>query len=352
MFTMKAESLCELCTFGRFAPFFSRIVSQGAVRGLCAGLFTSAIAASAAADTRAAAADLTTDVVAVYSSVSPDYVRTRAPNGSFKLETYAFGEGGDQGGPQRDLSIDRMRFMDIAQTIAPALAAKNYVPCDTKHPRRTDLLIVVYWGTTVGTDSTSSSAQYQIAQVLTPAPLPQPIPAPTGWAQACKCDPNTSGIAEEAQARFALKIAGDSALQQSLLLTALANRDRDRQDRDNASILGYLPEMERVSTNQALPLGRARQDVIDEIEESRYYVVLLAYDFQLLLTHKQRKLLWETRFSIPQRRNDFSKQLARMAQSASAFFGQTSRGLERKAMPTGHVELGETKSLGTVDAAP
>jgi hypothetical protein len=289
------------------------------------------------------------EIVAVYSSISPDYARARLPNGSFKPETYAFGQGGDRGGAQKDFTIDRMGFMDIAHTIAPSLAAKNYIPCDTKDPKHTDLLIMVYWGTTVGTDSTSSSAQYQTAQAMTPPPIPPPIPVPTGGGLAMTSDPNTSGRAEEGQINATLKAAADSALQQSLMLTNMANKDRDRQDQENAMLLGYLPEMKRVANYNALALNRARQDVIDEVEESRYYVILMAYDFQILLKNKKRKLLWETRFSIPQRRNDFSKRLAGMTQTASSFFGQDSAGLARKPLPEGHVELGETKSLGTVE---
>ena len=57
-------------------------------------------------------------------------------------------------------------------------------------------------------------------------------------------------------------------------------------------------------------------------EESRYFGVLLAHDFQAINRQKQRKLLWETRFSLRERRNDFSLQLAAMAQSASRYLGE------------------------------
>jgi hypothetical protein len=84
---------------------------------------------------------------------------------------------------------------------------------------------------------------------------------------------------------------------------------------------------------------------VDEVEESRYYVVLIAYDFQLLQKHKQRKMLWQTRYSIPERRHDFSKELAAMTQSASRFFGQDSGGLVRKPLPATNVTLGELKTI-------
>ena len=47
-------------------------------------------------------------------------------------------------------------------------------------------------------------------------------------------------------------------------------------------------------------LRKGREDLVSEIEVDRYFVVLLAYDFQVLWKEKKHKLLWETRFSINQ----------------------------------------------------
>lgn len=290
----------------------------------------------------------TSDIVAVYSSVSPAYHRTKLADGSFKPETYAFGEGGPAGGALRDVSFDAMRFLDVAREIAPALAAQNYHPCDTRHPRQTDLLIMVYWGTTIGTDRTSAGAEYQIAFSLQPPPRIPLSPPPTGGNAAMVSDPSTSGRASEAAVLAAERAAGDAALSQAAMLANLANRQRDRQNAANATVLGYLPELKRVDAYRNTALERRRQDVVGEIEESRYYVVLMAYDFQELLLRKQRKLLWETRFSLPSHRNDFGRQLAAMAHSAAHYFGQDSGGLLRKPMPPVQVEMGELKSLGPV----
>ena len=72
----------------------------------------------------------------------------------------------------------------------------------------------------------------------------------------------------------------------------------------------------------------------------------MAYDFQRLWQHKQRKLLWETRFSIRERHNDFSRALAAMAENASRYFGQDSHGLIRKRLPDTYITFGEPKVLG------
>lgn len=286
-------------------------------------------------------------VVTVYSSIHNGYTRNALSDGSVKPETYAFGEGGQYTTEHKDPSIDHLKFSEIARTIAPSLASQNYLPCNTSDPKHTDLLIVIYWGTTLGTDNSSSSAEYQIAHDLTPLPQRPPPPPPnglndTGWVS----DPSTSGRASEFEQMYAIRMANESAMEQSILITGAGNRQRDLKNLQNAAILGYLPEIERTNVHQHTALRAHRQDIIDDVEESRYYVVLVAYDFPSLLQHKPRKLLWTTRFSIRERHNDFGEQLPSMAKLASTYFGQASSGLIRRPIREGRVELGELKSLG------
>jgi hypothetical protein len=278
-------------------------------------------------------------IVAVYSAVSPAYTRTTLPNGSFKSETYAFGEGGSWGGSLNDFTIDKLRFLDIARVIAPTLAGKNYL--SGKDPRQTDLLIMVYWGTTSGTNDNggaSSSALYQIAHVLLPPPLPpRPTPPRGGAGQ----------VGTAAQQEFWFEEENSwSAQAQSDILVHMANRQRDQLNIENAKVLGYLPELIRVADYKGTPREFRQKDVLDDVEENRYFVVLLVYDFQEIWKHKQRKLLWETRFSIRERGHDFGQDLAGMAQYASRFFGQDSNGLIRKPLRETKVILGDTKVLG------
>ena len=280
--------------------------------------------------------------------MSPAYARAHLPGGSFRPETYAFGEGGAEGGAQKDATIDRLRLIDVARLITPSLASQQYLPCNPRDPSHTDLLIMVYWGTTTGTDGTAGSPQYQMAQALVTPPSLPPPPPPTGQGlgAAMVSDPSMSGRANVAQQTDAIQSANDSALQQSVLLTAMANRQCDRQDRANAAVLGYANEMKRLDAYRTSALNLRRQDLVDEVEESRYYVVLLAYDFQTLWRHKQRRLLWETRFSIRERRHDFGGELAAMAQEASHYFGQDSHGLIHEHLPETVVSVGEPKVLG------
>jgi hypothetical protein len=56
-------------------------------------------------------------------------------------------------------------------------------------------------------------------------------------------------------------------------------------------------------------------------------------------------MLWETRFSIREHRNDFNEALVAMAQKASGYFGQDSKGLIRERLPSTKITLGEPKVL-------
>jgi hypothetical protein len=128
----------------------------------------------------------------------------------------------------------------------------------------------------------------------------------------------------------------------------------DKLDFANAHMLGYdssdLIATERANYVRGTAFSVDRDDLYAEIRENRYFVVLMAYDFQLLWKEKKHKLLWETRFSISERRNAFDKALPVMAQYASRYFGQPSNGLLRTRVPEGRVEIGEPKSLGVVEA--
>lgn len=267
-------------------------------------------------------------ITAVASRVSDDYVRTPLPGGGFEPESYAFGEGGVWNGAAADASIDKLKFMDVARTIAVPLYAKNYVP--GKDPDKTKLLIMVYWGTTAETGGASSSVAYQNLAATQIRGSPPPPP----------------------QGRSVSRSGGDninSGAEVGLLAqVGMENRIRDRIDTRNAAMLGYDSEGvigTDYGRNMALTALRVRQqDLIEEIGESRYFVVLLAYDFKLM-AQKKPKLLWETRFSIRQRGNNFDQQLSAMAEYASRYFGEESHGLIRKPMKTESIKLDELKIL-------
>jgi hypothetical protein len=253
-------------------------------------------------------------ITAVASKVSNDYVRTKLPDGSFQVETYAFGNGGNWGGPFPDDTIDKLGFLEIARVIATPLASQNYI--SAKDPNKTELLIMVYWGTTTTPDKASFSPAYIDYQSLM----------------------QETNLTSDPGVKAGL-------LDSALMLAEMANRQRDHLDYKNAAMLGYdsvgLIGTEWGDAIKLTALKRTHDDYTAEIEANRYFVVLMAYDFQMMWKQKKHKLLWETRFSINQPRNDFGKALPVMAATASKYFGQESHGLVRQVIPAGHVEIHE-----------
>jgi hypothetical protein len=281
----------------------------------------------------APAVDGAVGVTAVSSRVSKDYVRTKLPDGSFQPEEYAFGNGGRYDGPFRDASIDKLGFMDVARVIASALRAQNYIPArDLKTEK---LLILVHWGTTIVPDPTSMSVGSLDLQSAgnTASISPGGVPAAARTAAAAK-----QNAYSEANRQIAMEIG-----------------QREQVDLMNAKMLGYDSEG-LIGTDYGNWIehsgvtGLHRDELLSEIEGNRYFVVLVAYDFQVYLKQKKLKALWETRFSINEPNNRFDRALPVMAQYASRYFGRDSHGLLRTQVPEGQVKVGEPKSLGEVEA--
>jgi hypothetical protein len=233
--------------------------------------------------------------------------------------------------------IDKMDFMAIAHVMAGPLASQNYIPA--KDPNKTNLLIMVYWGTTYAPEKASESSSYQLAlqaqenlsRVQTSARNPQ----------------NQS----EARTGNILVAEADDALSTAIAAVQAENRMRDLTDRNNATMLGYDSWWSSTFDAQnGTPLEVRKRDMLNELEEDRYFVVLMAYDFQLLLKQKKHKLVWETRFSMREHVNAFDKQLPAMVLGASKYFGKDSNGLIHDTIPEGRVDVGDIKSLGEVPA--
>jgi len=277
--------------------------SSLAVRGTLWALL--GCAAIPAAPLRASGSD---DVTAVSSKVFNGYKRTVLADGSFQPESYGFAIGGPLSRippgllspplPTRDASVDDISFANVLRTIEGPLADQEYVP--TAEPKNAGLLIVVFWGRSIGTNAFAGS------------------------------EISRSGFGS----------------------------DRDRVDAWNAGLLGF--DAERVfdqgfddPSNMMSNIRRqVHSSTLDAIEDDRYFVVLQAFDFQTAWRKRKAVLLWETRFSLTQRRHDFGQDLPGMAQAASQFFGQDSRGLVNRTIPEGRVDIGDVKSLGEIPERP
>jgi hypothetical protein len=156
----------------------------------------------------------------------------------------------------------------------------------------------------------------------------------------------------DAIANASAQADAENAMTGAMAEVAAENSAREQQDASNASLLGYDSLWAKTAGLQGTPLDWKRQDVVGELEQSRYFVILMAYDFQLAWKQKKHKLLWETRFSISERHNPFDEALEGMARYASQYFGEDTRGLVKAAIPLGRVDIGNPTSIGTVEAPP
>lgn len=137
--------------------------------------------------------------------------------------------------------------------------------------------------------------------------------------------------------------------------TGLVNAPRtliDMTINRDAMLLGYADELRASIGLDRSPLGWRRRELMGDLRGRRYFVLLMAYDFQLMQKQKKHKLVWETRFSISENEHDFGKELPLMAKFAAQYFGQNTHGLVRTLVPEGRVEIGEVKSLGAVPEKP
>ena len=290
------------------------------------------------------------DAVAISAKASGDYIRQRLPDGTFKPETFAFAQGGVLDGTEGGTK-DVLDFMEVAKVMAGPLGSQGYL--SSKDLKATRLLIVVYWGTTRTPEHATDSASNQNLASANAAALA------ANHQQVVRFNPNDSmapaQIAQGSTSGYAIRSPGqidlDNALTGALAASAAEDDQRAQLDALNANMLGYDSVWSGTAHVRGTAFEFRQRDLTEEIEARRYFVVLMAYDFQLMSRHKKAKLLWETRFSVREKTNDLSGQLTAMAASASRYFGRESGKLVHAPLPEGHVDMGPIKTL-TLDERP
>jgi hypothetical protein len=278
------------------------------------------------------------EAIAISAKVSNGYTRKKLPDGSYQAETYAFGKGDDWSSARVDASTDKLDFMTVARTVAVPLANRNYLP--THDQKTTNLLIMVYWGTTRAPEHASDTESLQKAH---DADREQDL------AQRMVNDANI--LHRPAEMKAAKQMEAAAAADMRVAMTGLESEQQQRENLDakTVALLGY--DSWWLATESASGGGERayrKADMLNEIEEDRYFVVLMAYDFQEMMNRKKSRLLWEVHMSIREHSNEFDKRLESMLANASPYFGQDSGGLNHVELPDAHVEVGQVKSLGEV----
>ncbi|HVW20593.1 MAG TPA: hypothetical protein VHC86_05210 [Opitutaceae bacterium] len=284
------------------------------------------------------------DWVTVHAWAHPEYLARRAAHPD-RRETYVVAKGEYFAGGTRDPSIEKASFEGLVQTLAAELAKQNYYP--TKQVQGADLLIVVHWGTTI---------PYVSDYTLEGADNPNAY------------DPHNYGFSTAVGPMLdAMNDVADSgalqAQQQQNYDNQSLRRAADARAFDSAAhalastsiegILGYTGALAKLS--HAPYASEEEKMLLVNLNEERYFVILTAFDMHELLEDHRKKLLWTSHMSMRAPGTNFTAAVPRMAQVASATFGQSLDDIvDRRALPgerPGHVTIGPIRILGMADGA-
>lgn len=277
--------------------------------------------------------------VAIYSRVAPDYERPIQDDGKPAREYYAIGYGGRIDGTLWDQTQKKEDFPEIAGIIAEELAKQNYHFSPDKDTA--DLLVVIHWGRTNPTNVTNFADSINNA-----AQVYQSL-GNVGESQQAE-----GGLSLVSEAGLAAQQA-NAELDSALALIQMENRLQEQRDEDTARVIGYTDELSRNNDIARFAGSDRFDDLLREVQDPRYYVVVTAYDFDAVTqTTGEKKPLprWVTRFSIRTRGNNFMDRIEQMALKAGSYFGRESGRLIRD--NRGEVQIGEMQVVSSGEPDP
>jgi len=271
------------------------------------------------------------DRVAVRTRSEADYVAWKFGSGSPKDETYLFAQGQYFSGAVRDRSLTRMTFRQLATTLAGGLAKQHYYP--TRDLQKADLLIVVHWGMTTVADNSYK----QLAQTSIRADDPDRLRRGMAQSLGVAMVADTAYIGDE-QARV-----NDNVFQELDQLASVMTMT------SNAQLLGFTEELRHDARSA---FGTNEGEMIRALlSDERYFVIVMAYDYQTLLKEKKHKLLWSARLSMRSPGMNFREGIIDMSVVGGMYFGHQTDGVKVK-MPADRdvkVDIGPLRILGMDD---
>jgi len=243
--------------------------------------------------------------VIVSATADDNYTQMKFGPVAPKPETYLFFQGKFYGGAIRDRDLEHAQFSQIVQTLGKGLVQQNYLP--SKDLKNADLLIVVHWGTTeVYQDDFATSMAL----------------------------PNNNG----------------GAPTRSLgLLQKLEQEDRQINFEMNAHLLGFGQQLsQRQAQASANHVSVDEMNLLQNLGDERYFVILMAYDYRTMKKGVRPKLLWSTRFSMQGPGNKFTTALPIMSRVAADYFGHATgvKSVTVSRIPEGKVEVGTPSVVG------
>jgi len=286
------------------------------------------------------------DHVVVSSRADDSYTHRKFDGAQVRPESYVFGEGSFFGGITADGSLDRMKFRQIAESLAPELARQQFWPA--RDYASADLLLVVHWGVTTPHQSMRDA---QNITTLSFDPRDTPHIDSTASDQLFK-DPtpanDTAGAGDGSPNDIATSLR-ETEISPSFETIKGFNDEAARSfsEASNAQLLGYTKTLRQLGDKV---FGSAEEATLrGDLTSERYLVIVCAYDLKTPKPPGQkRRPVWVAHLNIRAAGTNFGIALNRMAQVGANFFGRTTDApttLQAK-VRQGHATPGELIILG------
>lgn len=245
--------------------------------------------------------------ILIKTVASKEYEKQRVMEDPKKIQTYNFFEGRFYGGTVKDRSLERFTFRDIIEDMAVHLQKQGYH--NNPVVGEGDLLIVVHYGATDYEESFFDMMGYTSLEDM--------------------------GFSEDMDASALAAFEANISLSDSI-------HSANDQSRYGKSRLLGMEEAYLSSTPK-----HERETLEHYLSESRYFVILMAYDFPLL-KQGEAKLLWSTRYSIRAIGQPFDQAVKDMNLVAADYFGKNIDGLVKtRVTDKSRVKIGEIEVIET-----
>ncbi|MEM9157689.1 MAG: hypothetical protein AAGB46_01470 [Verrucomicrobiota bacterium] len=260
--------------------------------------------------------------VYVDSYATEEYVAKKDGAEGPVFETYHFFKGRYFGGFIADKSLDKVEFQDVVETLAEFMQVRNYFPARDRTDG--DLLIVVHWGVTgveEDWDELMGITSYD-----------------SGVGDFGPGDGGGGEFGPDASAPAGAAFDSGGGFE------GYNNDNSSRSVASNARLLGFSKALNKRGLSPS-----EEYELRMELQDERYFIILMAYDWQHLQSEKEFKLQWSTRFSLNSIGTNFVEAHHTLSRAAMTHFGTNLEDLEseRTFHGEGKIEHGELEIIGT-----
>jgi hypothetical protein len=265
-------------------------------------------------------------------------------------ETYLFVQGRYFSGAVRDCTLEKMTFMQIATTLAAGLVKQHYYP--TRDLQKADLLLVVHWGMTTVADSGYKQLAMTSLRFDDPDRLRRDLAKSLTDGTAFPNGQGGDPVPSMGPVADITYIGDQQAQEANNIFQEVDEIASGISMTSNAQLLGFTAELQR---DLQSAFGTTEGEMIRSmLSDERYFIIVMAYDYQALLKNHERKLRWSTRLSMRSPGMNFREGIKIMSVVGAEFFGRQTDGVKVQlpVVKEGKVEIGPVRVLGMADFHP